>query len=90
MEDLKVSEDYKKAYNHADLICTHSPDYLKDIKVPENSSKEYVKGFQDRIRQFEKERQIIKSFSRENLREKYAPILADRHKSQDKDIEKEK
>lgn len=90
MEDLKVSEEYKKAYNHADMICRFMPHLLKDMKIPEKEPGEYTKGFQDRIKQFEKERQIIKSFSRENLREKYASILADQYKGQDKDIEKEK
>lgn len=34
-EELKVSEEYKKAYNQADMICTYMPHILKGIKLPE-------------------------------------------------------
>ena len=73
MEDLKVSENYKEAYNYADYICTHAPQWLKDIRIPEKSSGEYTKGFQDRVRQHEKERN--KNFSYKALQEKYGKHL---------------
>ena len=88
MENLKVPEDYKKAYNYADMICTLAPGWLKDIKIPEKVSNEYMKGFQDRIAQYEKERKAIKYFSPEKLREKYG--LDNPGKDRTKSIEKEK
>ncbi|MDN5215045.1 hypothetical protein QQ020_23390 [Fulvivirgaceae bacterium BMA12] len=90
MEDLKVSEDYKKAFNYADMICSYAPESLKEIKIPEKQSSEFLKGFQDRITQYEKEKkkEAIKYFSPEKLREKYG--LSDPEKDRTKSIEKEK
>ena len=88
MDDVKVSEDYKKAYNHADMICRFTPHLLKDMKIPEKEPGEYTKGFQDRISQYERERNAVKYFSPEKLREKYG--LNDPGKDRTRDIEKEK
>ncbi len=72
MENLKISEDYKKAYNQADMICRHMPHLLKGITIPENEPTEYTKGFQDRIKQYEAERQkSTKNFSLDKLKDKY-------------------
>ena len=88
MEDLKVSKDYKKAYNHADMICRFMPHLLKDMKIPEKEPGEYTRGFQDRVKQYEKERDAVKYFSPEKLREKYG--LNDPEKGRTKGMEKEK
>ena len=89
MEELKVSEEYKKAYNQADMLCTHMPHLLKGISIPENEPSEYTKGFQDRLSQFEKEKDAVKDFSIEQLREKYGKDIGKGDRDQSKDIEKD-
>ncbi|MDO5970307.1 hypothetical protein Q4Q35_10865 [Flavivirga aquimarina] len=71
MENQKVSEDYKKAYNQADMICTYMPHLLKGMNLPKDEPSEYTKGFQDRVKQYEKEQEAIKNFSVERLADKY-------------------
>ena len=88
-EQLKVSEDYKKAYNRADMICTYMPHVLKGIKIPEVEKDDYAKGFQDRIRQYEMEQDKIKNFSYDQLREKYNRDLGEPNKDRSKDKTKE-
>nr|WKN34352.1 hypothetical protein K4G66_18410 [Tunicatimonas sp. TK19036] len=87
-ENLKVSEEYKKAYNQADMIYTYMPHILKGIKIPEGEKSEYAQGFKDRIRQYEMEKDAIKNFSYEQLREKYGKDLGD-DKDRFKDLTKE-
>jgi len=71
MEELNISEDYKKAYNRADILCRYMPHLLKDIDMPEYDMSEYSKGFKDRVRQFEqdKDKDQIKSRSKFSLEE---------------------
>lgn len=88
-ENLKVSEEYKKAYNQADMICTYMPHLLKGIKMPEKDQSEYTKGFQDRIKQYEIEQDAIKNFSYEQLREKYGKDIDDYGKDRTKGRTKE-
>jgi|GEM_PF-2075534 len=89
MEELKVSEEYKKAYNHADMICTHMPHLLKGMTLPENEPSEYTRGFQDRVAQFEKEKDAIKFFSVDRLKDRYSKDHDVQEKDQKRDIEKD-
>ncbi len=62
-EQLEVSEQYKKAYNHADMICRFMPHILDGMQTPESEPSEYTRGFEDRVKLFEKEQEAIKSYS---------------------------
>lgn len=66
-EQLNVPEAYKKAFNHADMICTHMPHLLDKIHFPEKEQGEYVKGFQARVKLFKRERNMVKSFTKPQL-----------------------
>ncbi len=75
MEDLKVSEKYKKAFNHADMICSYMPEELERLAPFENVAPEYKQGFEDRVKQYQIEQDAIKNFSLEELKEKYGEDL---------------
>lgn len=87
-EVLKVSEEYLKAYNQADMICTHMPQVIDGMKWPENDQSEYNKGFRDRMRQYEIERDAARNFSVDQLKEKYGKDLDDYGK--DRAIDRDK
>jgi len=70
-EKLSLSKDYKRAFNDADMIITQFPKLVKTLKVPEGEKSEYSKGFQDRLRQFEMEKDAMKGFSPDQLKAKY-------------------
>lgn len=89
MEDIKVSKEYKKAYNQADLICTYMPHLLDKIETPKNEPSAYKQGFEDRIKQYEIERDAIRHFSVERLREKYGFSKEANNKDRSKDIGKD-
>ena len=64
MEDTKVSNEYLKAYNQADMICTYMPHLIPTIEIQVNEpGDDYTRGFDDRLRQFEKEQEAVKNFS---------------------------
>ncbi len=88
MEDLKVSEQYKKAYNQADMICTYMPHLLESMTFPKDEPSEYTKGFQDRVKQYEIEQKAIKNFSVEKLKEKYGKEIGF-DKDPQRDIDKD-
>ena len=88
-EKLKLSKLYKKGYNHADLIVTQMPERLKDMHVPEGEPSEYTQGFTDRVREFEIERDSIKGFSVNELKEKYGDHLDRYNKDKPKGLDKE-
>ena len=72
MEEEKISEEYKKAYNQADMICRYMPHMVDKIRTsPQGEPSEYTKGFNDRIAQFEKERIATKEFSLDKLKQEY-------------------
>lgn len=56
----KVSELYKKAYNHADMICNYMPHLLDGMHTPKEGSSEYTRGWNDRVREYEKERNLLR------------------------------
>jgi len=91
MENLKVSEAYKKAYNQADMICAHMPHLLKGMNISENKSNEYTQGFKDRIKQYEGQQKNSKSFSLEKLKAKYKDEIdnSSPNKGKSKDLDKE-
>lgn len=59
-ESTKVSKEYLKAYNQADMICTYMPHLLKGMTIPGGEPSEYTKGFQERINQYEQEKKMLK------------------------------
>lgn len=91
MEDLKASKAYKKAFNHADMICTYMPEELERLAPFGEVEPEYKQGFEDRVKQYQMERDVIKSFSVNDLREKYGRELGkdSREKSNEKGQDKE-
>lgn len=88
-ETLKVSDEYLKAYNHADMLCTYMPHIVETMELPQHETSEYSKGFRDRVRQFEIERDAMRNFSVEQLREKYGKDLDAYGKNRDLDITKD-
>ena len=57
MSEHKVSKQYMKAYNQADMICRYMPHLVDKIKSsPDNEPSEYTKGLEDRLKQFEIEK----------------------------------
>ena len=77
MEDLKISEEYIRAFNDADMICTYMPDELENMEIPEQESMAYTQGFKDRIRQYQIEKDAVKNLTIEELKEKYGKELED-------------
>ncbi|MFY0689082.1 MAG: hypothetical protein JXQ90_18065 [Cyclobacteriaceae bacterium] len=85
MGKMKVSIEYKKAFNQADMICRFMPQELEKLGSLENVSPEYRRGFEDRIKQHQMEKDVTKDFSVEELKEKYGKDLEGLAKDQDKD-----
>lgn len=75
MENLKLSKDYKKAFNHADMICTYMPEELEKLAPYQAESKAYRQGFEDRVKRHRIEQDAIKNFSLAELKEKYGKDL---------------
>ena len=75
-EKLELSKAYKKGFNHADLIITTMPKELEKISKPTGEEHtEYIQGFEDRVKQFELEKDSLKGFSVDQLKEKYKDDL---------------
>ena len=72
-EEVKLSNTYKRAYNHADMICRYMPERIDSLHKPKNEDPEYTKGFEDRLRQYKREIEATKQFSFATLEEKYTP-----------------
>lgn len=58
MEDLRKTEEYKKAYERADRICKYMPELIKDMVSPKEESPIHKPAFEDRIQLFKKENGI--------------------------------
>lgn len=70
MEDeLEVSEQYKKAFNHGYVIREQMPNVLEGMKIPENEPSDYTKGFTDGVKQYEKDNGLDLDQKRDKLRE---------------------
>lgn len=54
---------YAKGYNHAEFLCNNMPEILKGITTPDNEPSDYTLGFQDRVKEYEREQSMIKNFS---------------------------
>lgn len=89
MDDVKVSKEYKKAYNQADKICTYMPHLLKGMTVSEKEPSEYTKGFRDRVKQYEMEQEAIKNFTYDKLKEEYSKELGTPKKDKSKGMDKD-
>lgn len=74
-EVLKVSEQYKKAYNHADLICNHMPELLDKMPKPKGEPSDYTRGFTARVTEYRIEKDAAKKFSYAELKAKYGKEL---------------
>lgn len=72
MEDNKLSKDYKAAFNHADLICKYMPQELKNLSGYTSQSQDYIKGFEARVAMYTREKEIVKDFSVQDLKQSYA------------------
>jgi len=68
-EKLEVSEEYKKAYNKADMIVTYMPHVLKGVQMPDKNLTEGDKGFIARVKEYEREQEALKNFSVDKLRQ---------------------
>jgi len=88
-EEFEVSELYKRAFNDAELIITQFPHLISKMEAPEGESSEYTKGFQDRVKQYEIEKDAVKNFSYDQLRDKYSKDLDDDKKDHSKGMEKD-
>ena len=88
MEDMKVSKDYKKAFNHADMICTYMPKELERLAPFKDEAPAYRQGFEDRVKQHQIEQDAVKNFSVVELKEKYGKDLDNYNKDRPKDMEK--
>lgn len=63
MEDLEVTDKYKKGFNHGYLVREQFPKIIKGMSVPENEHSDYTQGFNDGVKQYERE------FAREQVRQ---------------------
>lgn len=90
MEEIRVSEDYKKAFNRADMICRYMPELLKEIDISADQANDYTKGFQDRVKQYEQEKDN-KEFSVEKMKDQYREEIetSKDNKSKQKDLNRE-
>lgn len=65
MEEIEVSEEYKKGFNQGYTLKQHMPEILDGLNVPNNvkNSNDYIQGMKDGGNQFaiDKERGLIKS-----------------------------
>ncbi len=88
MEDnqelLKVSEDYKKGFNQADMMCTYMPNVVKSIEIPNESENEYTNGFRDGILQCKAKQRAMKKFSFKKVLEKKSGDTTTHDKSRTK------
>jgi hypothetical protein len=89
-EKLEVSEEYKKAYNKADMIVTYMPNVLKGVQMPDKNLSEGDKGFIDRIKEYEKEQEALRTFSVDKLRQDYQKDRGMPDKSKDKGLDRSK
>ena len=74
-EILELSKDYKKVFNHADMLITQMPHILDKMQLPEVTSEyasDYDKGFRDRLDVEGRDKSLDKGFSVDQLRKKYA------------------
>ena len=78
-------ENYAKGYNHADIICSKLPHLLDGIHTPENEPSDYTLGFQDRVKEYEREKAQIRNFSYQDIKATYNPDR--KGKDKDRDIE---
>ncbi len=69
MEDEKELEQYKKAFNHGYMIRERMPEVLKGMQIPENEPSIYTQGFNDGVKQFEKDYGYQHEQERDKLRE---------------------
>ncbi|MBI1183604.1 hypothetical protein GC194_05000 [bacterium] len=83
------SKEYLKAYNHADMICNYMPHLLKGMHTPDNEPSDYTKGFMDRVRQYEMEKDASINTSWNELKNKYGDELDKLGKDSEIDIEKD-
>ena len=88
---MKISEQYKKAYNHADMICNYMPDMLEGMTISEGEPSEYTKGFGDRVQEYRKTKEAIKEHSLHQLKKEYRGRKEFKTKGKDKSrgLEKE-
>jgi len=85
-EQLEVSEEYKKAFNQAEMLTTFMPEVLEKAKIPvDGESPEWTKGFQARIAKFEKDKEAMKDFSIEREKQEYRKEHGSPSKEQGKD-----
>jgi hypothetical protein len=61
MEDLRKTEEYKKAYERADRLCKYMPELIRDMVSPKEESPTHKLAFEDRIQLFKKEKGIYQN-----------------------------
>ncbi|MEQ8470044.1 MAG: hypothetical protein RIC35_02610 [Marinoscillum sp.] len=88
VENLELSDLYKRAYNDADLIITQFPEQIGKIEILDGEPSEYTKGFQDRLKQHELEKVAIKNFSTDQLKEEYKKDFDGSQKDRSNDLDK--
>jgi hypothetical protein len=82
-EILRVSEDYKKAYNQADKLCRHMPQVLKGLELPKDGS-EYSKGFNARVELYQLEQLKMKQ-AYQKFHKNFGRSISNKDKEKEKD-----
>ncbi|MEM9297171.1 MAG: hypothetical protein AAGA64_02180 [Bacteroidota bacterium] len=86
-EQLEVSKEYKEAYNKADMIVTYMPHILKGVKMPEKDKSEFDKGFSARLKEYEKEQELLRGYQVERMKQDYKKDMDNPSKDQDRGID---
>ncbi|WP_421896441.1 hypothetical protein [Marinoscillum sp.] len=70
-EQLELPKEYKKGYNHADLVINQFPKLLENMKTPDGEHSDYTRGFEDRVEVYKRDMGLNRDFEEKEIKEKY-------------------
>lgn len=89
MEELRNSDEYKKAFERADRICSYQPHLLNGMVTPEGETPAQKLAFEDRIIEHQIEQDSMKNLTKKQLFKKYGSNLNRYNKARSKEKDRD-